>query len=227
MNTEIDWIFRLLLAAVCGGLIGYERSRQQKSAGIRTHMLVIVGAALVMLVSKYGFQDILSARNIVLDPSRIAAQIVSGISFIGAGTILIHRTQISGLTTAAGVWVTAAIGMSIGAGMYLIGISATIFIIIIQFVFHDDSILNMIIRNSHIRLQIEIDSNSFSKSVLEGALTNNGVNKTSLRVTSADNQTINLQIDGLTRNKNDRNEIILSLCEIEGVNKVQLDSSYN
>lgn len=100
---------------------------KEKSAGIRTHMVVAVAPALFMLVSKYGFFDLLSLHDISLDPSRIAAQIVTGISFIGAGTILVRREQISGLTTAAGVWATAAIGMAVGAGMYVIGIVSTVF----------------------------------------------------------------------------------------------------
>lgn len=124
-----------LVAALCGTAIGYERATQRKSAGIRTHMVVAVASALFMLVSKYGFFDLLSLHDISLDPSRIAAQIVTGISFIGAGTILVRREQISGLTTAAGVWATAAIGMAVGAGMYVIGIVSTVFLFIIQIIF--------------------------------------------------------------------------------------------
>ncbi len=115
LSTELDWLLRILVAALCGTAIGYERATQRKSAGIRTHMVVAVASALFMLVSKYGFFDLLSLHDISLDPSRIAAQIVTGISFIGAGTILVRREQISGLTTAAGVWATAAIGMAVGA----------------------------------------------------------------------------------------------------------------
>ena len=127
LSTELDWLLRILVAALCGTAIGYERATQRKSAGIRTHMVVAVASALFMLVSKYGFFDLLSLHDISLDPSRIAAQIVTGISFIGAGTILVRREQISGLTTAAGVWATAAIGMAVGAGMYVIGIVSTVF----------------------------------------------------------------------------------------------------
>lgn len=97
---------------LCGGAIGYERSRQFKSAGIRTHIVVAVGAALTTLVSKYGFYDVLAMHNISLDPSRIAAQIISGVGFLGAGMILTGHTKVSGLTTAAGIWGTAAIGMT-------------------------------------------------------------------------------------------------------------------
>lgn len=108
---DLDWCFRLVVAAICGGFIGYERSARLKNAGIRTHIIVALGAALAMLISKYGFYDLLQHPGIGLDPSRIAAQIISGISFIGAGTILVRGAGVNGLTTAAGVWATAAVGI--------------------------------------------------------------------------------------------------------------------
>lgn len=104
ITTELDWLLRIVVAAFCGALIGYERAIQRKSAGVRTHIVVAIASALFMIVSKYGFTDLLSMHDIALDPSRIAAQIVTGISFIGAGTILVRKEQVSGLTTAAGVW---------------------------------------------------------------------------------------------------------------------------
>ena len=103
----------LLLTAA----IGLEREMRQKSAGLRTHTLVGVGAAVFMLISKYGFDDVPQPGRVVLDPSRVAAQIVSGIGFIGAGIIFVRRGSVRGLTTAAGVWVTAAIGAAGGAGL--------------------------------------------------------------------------------------------------------------
>ena len=116
LQVQLDWLLRIIIAAICGAIIGYERAIQRKSAGVRTHIVVAIASALFMIVSKYGFADLLNMHDIALDPSRIAAQIVTGISFIGAGTILVRREQISGLTTAAGVWATSAIGMAIGAG---------------------------------------------------------------------------------------------------------------
>lgn len=109
---ELDWCLRMLLAALCGGIIGFERKSKTKTAGIRTHALIALGAALAMIVSKYGFFDLLriTHQNWSVDPSRIAAQVVSGIGFLGAGTILNrHDHVISGLTTAAGIWVTGTI----------------------------------------------------------------------------------------------------------------------
>ncbi len=110
---------RLCLAAFLGALIGIERERKHWTAGLRTHMMVCVGACLVIIVSAYGFHDILGQKNVTLDPSRIAAQVVSGIGFIGAGTILLLKEgTIRGLTTASGLWTVAAIGLATGGGLY-------------------------------------------------------------------------------------------------------------
>ena len=118
MLTNYEIILRLLTAAILGGFVGLERERLEWVAGLRTHMLVCLGAALVMIVSAYGFNDIISAYRIVLDPSRVAAQVVSGIGFLGAGTILFLRQQvIRGLTTAASLWTVAAIGLAVGCGL--------------------------------------------------------------------------------------------------------------
>ena len=112
------------LAFVLSSLIGLERELRQKSAGLRTHTLVGLGAALFMLVSKYGFTDVLGS-GVTLDPSRIAAQVVSGIGFIGGGLIFVRRDAVSGLTTAASIWLTAAVGMAAGAGLPLLAVVAT------------------------------------------------------------------------------------------------------
>jgi putative Mg2+ transporter-C (MgtC) family protein len=113
------------LALLLSATIGLEREIRQKSAGLRTHTLVGVGAALFMLISKYGFMDVLTTGRIVLDPSRVAAQVVSGIGFLGAGLIFVRRDAVRGLTTAAGVWISAAIGMAAGAGLPLLATLAT------------------------------------------------------------------------------------------------------
>ena len=128
-----EYILRLFLAALCGGLIGYERKHRMKEAGIRTHLIVALGSALIMIVSKYGFFDLTDALGDVrLDPSRVASQIVSGVSFLGAGMIFVKRQTISGLTTAAGIWATAGVGMAVGAGVYTIGIASSVIIFVMQ-----------------------------------------------------------------------------------------------
>ena len=109
---EWDFIIRLCVAGLCGTVIGLDREYRVKDAGFRTHFLVALGSALIMIVSQYGFADILMHTGVGLDPSRIAAQVVSGIGFIGAGTIIIHRQLVRGLTTAASLWATAGIGLA-------------------------------------------------------------------------------------------------------------------
>jgi putative Mg2+ transporter-C (MgtC) family protein len=113
----------LLAAFGLTALIGLERTVQGKSAGLRTQTIVGTSAALLMLVSKYGFANVLSAGTVVLDPSRVAAQIVSGIGFLGAGIIITRRGAVHGLTTAAAVWESAAVGMAVGAGLLLLAIA--------------------------------------------------------------------------------------------------------
>lgn len=125
-----DFIIRLALAGVLGAIIGLERELRSKEAGLRTHFLVAVGSALIMIIPKYGFQDVLLDKDIALDPSRIAAQVVSGIGFLGAGTIIIQKQYVRGLTTAAGIWATSGIGLTIGAGMYTVGLFASVLVLI-------------------------------------------------------------------------------------------------
>ncbi len=128
---ELHSLLNILLAVVLGFAIGYERKLRYKEAGIRTHTIVCVGSALIMVVSKYGFSDIQE-----YDASRVAAQIVSGIGFLGAGIIIYRKHEIHGLTTAAGVWATAGVGMAAGAGMYVVAAGAAVVIIGVQCIFH-------------------------------------------------------------------------------------------
>ena len=128
-------LFRILLAAFCGFIIGLERKNRGKGAGVRTHIIVALGSALMMVISKYGFFDIATGDS-KFDGARIAAQIVSGIGFLGAGMIFVKGNAIQGLTTAAGVWATAGIGMAVGAGMYFVGITASLSLFLIQLILH-------------------------------------------------------------------------------------------
>lgn len=135
--TQLNFCLRIIASAMCGCLIGYERSRRLKGAGVRTHMIIALSATLMMLISKYGFFDMLKL-GFNADASRIAAQIVTGIPFLGAGVIYIRRNQssVQGLTTAAGILATCGIGMAWGAGLYIIAIFATLLLMLLQFVLH-------------------------------------------------------------------------------------------
>jgi len=129
--SHFEIIFQLFLAVVLGGLVGLERERKSWFAGLRTHMLVCVGSTLIMIVSQYGFSPVLQSELIVLDPSRVAAQVVSGIGFLGAGTILFYNNMIRGLTTAASLWAVSAIGLAIGGGLYVAATATTILVLIV------------------------------------------------------------------------------------------------
>ena len=130
MMLNFDFVLRLLVAGILGAIIGLDREYRAKEAGYRTHFLVSLGSALIMIVSQYGFQEIIKENSVTLDPSRVAAQVVSGIGFIGAGTIIFQKQIVRGLTTAAGIWATAGIGLAVGAGMYVIGIAAMVLTLI-------------------------------------------------------------------------------------------------
>lgn len=124
---------RLFLATLLGGLVGIEREQNNHPAGFRTHILVCVGSTLIMLISMYGFKEFISSYpeiNTISDPARLAAQVVSGIGFLGAGTILVHGGTIRGLTTAASLWVVAGIGLALGSGFYFGAILATVLVLI-------------------------------------------------------------------------------------------------
>ncbi|OPA79435.1 magnesium transporter [Paenibacillus selenitireducens] len=136
MLLQLEFLLRLIIAGICGVMIGYERKSRMKEAGVRTHFVVAIGAALMMMVSKYGFDDILGHEGVGLDPSRVASQVVSGISFLGAGMIFLQRQHVKGLTTAAGIWTTAGIGLAFGSGMYFMGAGVTLIILAGQKLLH-------------------------------------------------------------------------------------------
>ncbi len=153
-------ILRIFLAGLCGFLIGYERKTRSKEAGIRTHAIVCMAACIMMIVSKYGFADQAIGSGGVrgADSARIAAQVVSGIGFLGAGVIIYRRDMLHGITTAAGIWATSGIGLALGAGMYVIGIASTILLIGFQVLLH---IPFKVLRGrvySILKAQIEVNS---------------------------------------------------------------------
>ena len=135
---NLEFLIRIVLAAILGAMVGLERTKQQKDAGIRTHCIVALTSAVFMILSKYAFIDVVAlAGSKGADPSRIASQVVTGISFLGAGVIFKNANfAIKGLTTAAGMWATSAIGMAIGAGLYWVGLVGTAVLMCVQLVLH-------------------------------------------------------------------------------------------
>lgn len=143
MNNQIELLIRIFVAGICGAVIGYERKSRLKEAGIRTHFIVALASALMMVISKYGFFDLLNmaqpGQDIRLDPSRMASTIITGVGFLGAGAIFIRKNTINGLTTAAGIWATAGVGMAIGTGFYFIGIVSTFIMLVVQIFLHKNN----------------------------------------------------------------------------------------
>lgn len=151
-----EYLLRIALAAVLGAVIGIERELRMKDAGIRTHLIVALSSCLMMLVSKYGFYDMLGLSGVGLDPSRVAASIVSGIGFLGAGVIFTRGRTVNGLTTAAGLWATVGVGMAVGAGMYIVSGAASILILIVQAILHKN--LEFVHRHSVRILRIRLSN---------------------------------------------------------------------
>jgi len=158
--SEIEIMGRLVLAALCGGLIGFERESAQKAAGIRTHTLVAVGAAVFTVVSTIGFEG--------GDESRVAAQIVTGIGFLGAGAIFREGGSVQGLTTAAGLWVVAALGLSAGAGKIALAIIGTITALVVLYGLQTaDRAVARRKRKTHDRLEVEVDDTTKLESIIK------------------------------------------------------------
>lgn len=224
ISAQLTWILRLVIASLCGALIGYERAIQRKSAGVRTHIVVAFSSALFMILSKYGFADLMKISGMEYDASRIAAQIVSGISFIGAGTILVKKSQISGLTTAAGVWATAAIGMAIGSGLYFLGIIATAILFIVQMIFHDDTIINKIIMHIRFNIQIEAVNKHGILKTIEKELSANHVENVSVKILYVSDEKIIFFVDGIINNNIDENNIIMALRKYPDIKRISYTS---
>ena len=144
---NFEFLIKMVLATVMGAIIGFERKSRNKEAGIRTHAIVSLASALMMIVSKYGFFDIIE-----FDAARVAAQVVSGIGFLGTGLIFVKNNAVNGLTTAAGIWATAGIGLAMGAGLYAVAIFGTLLIVIVQILMHKDTFLS----KDHLTITFEI-----------------------------------------------------------------------
>mgnify|MGYP002520893980 CR=1 FL=1 len=157
---QFEFVLRIVLASICGMFIGWERERRLKSAGLRTHMLVALASSLMMVISKYAFLDIVFLSSVQVDASRVAAGVVQAIGFLGAGVIFVKKDNIVGVTTAAGLWATVGIGLTIGSGLYVLGISCTALIILIQLIVHRGEHKSFSTNNGSI--QINLTKNNLS-----------------------------------------------------------------
>lgn len=209
----------LLLAFVLSALVGLERHLRGKSAGLRTQAIVGTASALFLLVSKYGFNDVLS-DHVVLDPSRVAAQIVTGIGFLGAGLILTRRGAVRGLTTAASVWETAAIGMAAGAGLWLLALVVTALHFVIAYGL--TGLARRLRGGQESQLQLEVvyaDGRGLLRDLLQ-AVTSSGWSVARARPVPANAGSAGVTLD-LT-GSGGQDQLIATLSGIEGVNTVQV-----
>jgi putative Mg2+ transporter-C (MgtC) family protein len=222
MMSNSEMLIRLISAAALGSLIGFERERLLWAAGIRTHMLVCVGSCLIMLVSQYGFSNILAQDHVVLDPSRIAAQVVSGIGFLGAGSILARGEIVKGLTTAASIWTVAAIGLAVGGGLYLAAGASTVIILIILVGIKplEEAYRS---RNQTCMLKVEVENNGLTPELLRETLSLRPSQVKRFLVESRDPQgTDQLSILLSKVSSQDIASYPSKLQELDGVNRVSI-----
>ena len=216
------FIFRILLAGLCGGIIGYERKNRGKGAGVRTHTIVALASALMMVISKYGFMDLgdgfLGIRG--ADPSRIAAQVVSGVGFLGAGMIYFNRHLVKGLTTAAGVWATAGVGLAMGAGMYSVAVSATLFVVFAQVFLHKKyKFLNM---PSEEVLTVTITEDEEALDFLNNMLKEYGISVSGMKCRKKEQGLIEVELDVSVEAEIDYNHLLHAFKEAEYIHSFSI-----
>lgn len=218
--AEYEIAFRLFLACIFGGIVGFERERNDSTAGFRTHILVSLGSALVMIISMYGFSDFTSVNK---DPARLAAQVVSGIGFLGAGTILRDKTSIKGLTTAASLWVVAAIGLATGAGFYF----SAVFVTGLVFLTLERSVENYLFRNSQILRVIAVNGTCKVKEI-NRLLESHGIISQNISMTLLKEENNRTTIEYKLRTpfrKINMDKIIEDINEIDGIYSVEHEES--
>ena len=222
-----DMILRLLVAAVLGGIVGMERGSGDRPAGFRTHILVCAGSALIMLVSMYGFEgfaDVPLKYPNNRDSARIAAQVVSGIGFLGAGTILHEGITVRGLTTAASLWMISAIGLATGAGMYLVSVVATIITFTTLTTFHSVEKRFAAASSKSDKKYIRVVASNTPELVAEVAtfLTQNGIKVKTINVqNNSSNDKVVLELYLRFNKEVDLGIVIDGLRQIEGVKSIE------
>jgi len=223
MITWQEVLLRLFLAIIMGGAVGIDRQRYEWAAGLRTHMLVCLGSALMMIVSAYGFADILTTEHVSFDPSRVAAQVVSGIGFLGAGTILFLKHEVvKGLTTAAGLWTVAGIGLAVGGGLYLAAAFTTILVLIILVLIKPYK-KKLITERRQIEIQLKLDKRSVSLMQLETILDEKNILYTHLKLSNSkddDTSTVEIRLNRSTPNKL-MLELVETLNNLNGIKAVE------
>lgn len=211
--NQSELLLRIAIACTLGILIGNERKNRNKSAGIRTHAIVAMGSALMMVVSKYGFADIVEVGK--FDGARIAAQVVSGVGFLGAGIIFVRNNLVSGLTTSAGIWATAGVGLAMGAGLYVIGIASGLMIILMQAITHKITRFADVACGGTIWMTIAQQEGAVKK--MEDFLEKRKVEITSTKIRKTKNEEIKLEFEVVYPPGFDKSALISSLAEEKNV----------
>jgi putative Mg2+ transporter-C (MgtC) family protein len=222
-HSYIDIIFKIVLAIILGGLIGLERESINRPAGFRTHILVCVGSALVMMISEYMFEIYHGIVN--LDPARLGAQVISGIGFLGAGTIIRDGANVKGLTTAASLWVVACIGLAIGTGFYSAAIISSVMVYIVLITLKNlfvGKIEVPIIKRGkrHVAVKLELSKNEGILSNIETMLENEKVTIKAIKYLRDNEKVTVVKIYLLFENSDQYDNVINMLHDISGVNKI-------
>lgn len=208
--TQSELLLRLLVSCILGVIIGFERKNRNKIAGVRTHAVVAFAAALMMIVSKYGFSDIPS-----YDASRVAAQIVSGVGFLGAGIIFVKdKYSISGLTTAAGLWATAGVGMCAGAGLYMLSICSAALLLLLQETLHRIGFLARENFRTDVKLTVE---NDVDLEKLEALITQEGIEISHSKIVRSDKNSTTIEWELVFAPEYNKIAFLMKLAEYPGV----------
>ena len=207
---NLEYLLRIFLAMILGMLIGNERKNRHKSAGMRTHALVALGSALMMVVSKYGFYD-----SVQGDGARLAAQVVSGVGFLGAGMIFVRHNLVSGLTTAAGVWTTAGVGLTIGSGMYFVGIFSAVMMVVMQNVSHKIPFFANVTASGLIRMTVLNKPGVVEE--LQKLLGTYKVEISGMQINKTEKDKIKLEMDVIYPHRMDKSKLFYALAERDDV----------
>ena len=207
---NLELLLRIFVAMILGMLIGNERKNRMKSAGMRTHALVALGSALMMVVSKYGFSDTVQG-----DGARLAAQVVSGVGFLGAGMIFVRHNLVSGLTTAAGVWTTAGIGLTIGAGMYFVGVLSALLMLIMQNISHKVPYFSNVAAGGLIRMTIQKGSGAVEE--IENILISQKIEIQGIQIQKTEKEKIKLEFEVIYPRKMDKPALFCMLAERDDI----------
>ena len=207
---NMEYLLRIFIAMILGMLIGNERKNRNKSAGLRTHAMVALGAALMMVVSKYGFSDTVQG-----DGARLAAQVVSGVGFLGAGMIFVRHNLVNGLTTAAGVWATAGIGLTLGAGMYGIGIVSALMMLIMQNLSHKLPVFASVTAGGCIRMTIANKPGAVEE--IQRYLMDRKIEIHGVQISKSEKDRIKLELDVVYPHTLDKPALFCALAEREDI----------